>query len=398
MLTRLHSIRLRRGLGSSLLVILLGRALLNTVYRAPLSFLPIVTRDLGISLGAGGALITLRNLSGFSAPFLGPLSDRFGRVPLMAAGLGLGALAALLIGSTYLVPILALGMIALTVAKSIYDPAVHAYIGDRVPYLQRGRVLALTELAWSGAGLLGLPLVGLLAQFYGWRSPFLLAGVIILASVLLTVRGVEPAPLAAHLEAGHTLLPARIRALAQHPGALAALSCSFLMDVANENVNVVYAAWLNDRFSLDPLGLGLIASVIGLAELAGELASSGLVDRIGKKRTVTAGLVLLAAMTAALPLVGLSIWTAAAGLFVMYLLFEFSLVSSFPLLTELVPNARGAFISINVAALLLGRSMGSLTGPPIYTRAGFEWTGVTAAVVTLATALVWQTCVRERTG
>ena len=36
-------------------------------------------------------------------------------------------------------------------AKSVFDPALQAYIGERVDFRRRGRVIGLVEMSWAGA-------------------------------------------------------------------------------------------------------------------------------------------------------------------------------------------------------------------------------------------------------
>ena len=56
------------------------------------------------------------------------------------------------------------------IAKVLYDPAVHAYLGDTVPYSERGRATAALELSWSSAWLLGVPASGFLIERFGLRN------------------------------------------------------------------------------------------------------------------------------------------------------------------------------------------------------------------------------------
>jgi predicted MFS family arabinose efflux permease len=69
---------------------------------------------------------------------------------------------------------------------------------------------------------------------------------------------------------------------------------------------------------------------------------------------------------------------ALVGLFFFYLTFEFTLVSSIPLMTELLPSARATLMAFNVAALSMGRALGDLLAPRLYTL-GF-WYVVLGAV------------------
>jgi len=130
--------------------------------------------------------------------------------------------------------------------------------------------------------------------------------------------------------------------------------------------------------------LGLASSIIGVAEAMGETFSAGLVDRLGKKTSVLGGLLLNAGAYLLLPLLAGNLVSALVGLFVLFLAFEFSIVSSFPLISELAPDARGTLMALNVAALSAGRMAGSLTATPLWLRGGLSLNAVVSCGATLA--------------
>jgi predicted MFS family arabinose efflux permease len=135
---------------------------------------------------------------------------------------------------------------------------------------------------------------------------------------------------------------------------------------ANEVINLVFGIWMEESFGLMVAGLGIASAVIGSSELAGEVLVGGLTDRIGKRRAVGIGLAIntLAAMT--LPWTARGLGWALAGLFCFYIAFEFTMVSLIPLMTEILPDARATLLAIYVAALSLGRAVGAVLGPVLY--------------------------------
>ncbi|HID64262.1 MAG TPA: MFS transporter [Anaerolineae bacterium] len=146
---------------------------------------------------------------------------------------------------------------------------------------------------------------------------------------------------------------------------------------------------MEESFSLSVGALGLASSVIGIAEAVGEGASAGLVDRLGKKTAVLGGLLLNAGAYLLLPLLSGALVSALVGLFVLLLAFEFSIVSSVPLISELAPGARGTLMALNVAALSAGRMAGSLTATPLWLRGGLELnTAVSCGAALAAFALL----------
>jgi predicted MFS family arabinose efflux permease len=112
--------------------------------------------------------------------------------------------------------------------------------------------------------------------------------------------------------------------------------------------------------------LGAASAVIGFAELGGETLTAAITDRLGKARAVAGGVLLNCLAALALPFLGASLPGAFVGLFLFYLTFEFALVSSIPLMTEVFPPARATLMAGNVAAHSLGRALGALVTAPLF--------------------------------
>ena len=90
---------------------------------------------------------------------------------------------------------------------------------------------------------------------------------------------------------------------------------------------------------------GGIAVLIGLAELAGEGATAGFADRIGKRRSVFAGITIAAAGFALFAVSNGSLVGGVAAVMIAYFGFEFAIVSGVPYATESHPHARARFLS-----------------------------------------------------
>jgi predicted MFS family arabinose efflux permease len=157
-----------------------------------------------------------------------------------------------------------------------------------------------------------------------------------------------------------------LRKVFTHPAARLALSFGLSITLANEIVNITFGVWLGDTYQLQITSLGFFAVVIGAAELTGEALTALLVDRIGKKKSVRAGVVFTSLAALLLPVLGQSLWGAMAGLFLFYLGFEFTLVSFMPLVTEVLPEARATVMAANLASHSIGRALGAQLGLLFY--------------------------------
>jgi predicted MFS family arabinose efflux permease len=279
-----------------------------------------------------------------------------------------------------------------TIGKIIFDPAMQAHLGDRVGYARRGQAIALTEIGWSLAFLVGVPLMGWLIVRNGWAAPFpwLAAAAAVAALVLWRILPTDPS---AH-GPGPSLRHGLSRILA-HRAALAGLAIGLLASAANETVNIVFGVWLEASFNLRVAALGAAAAVIGLAELSGEGLVVGLTDRLGKRRAVAIGLLGNCLACLILPALARTTTGALVALFFFYISFEFTLVSSIPMMTELVPEARATLMSANITALSLGRVLGAALGLALYPF-GIQANTLAVAVLNVAGIIVLLTFIRER--
>ena len=380
-----------RGLVLQLGVATLARLFLNTSRRFAYPFAPALSRGLGVPLTAITSLIAINQATGMLSPVFGPLGDRWGYRVMMLAGLSMLAVGMLAGG---LLPVYGAMLLALFLAglgKSIFDPALQAYVGERVPYQRRGLAIGMIEFGWAGSSLVGIPLAGLLIDRWGWRSPFFVLGGLGLLS-LIALRALIPGDGRRERSAASPAgLHQAWQRLSRERAALGALGFGFLIAVANDNLFVVYGAWLEATFGLSILALGAATTVIGLAELLGEGLTASLADRLGLKRAVFGGLALSGLSYSLLPLVGRTLPLALIGLFVTFLTFEFTIVTAFSLFTEILPGARATMMSSSLAASGMGRVVGALIGGPVWLAGGLMATGLVSAVVSglALVCLVW---------
>jgi len=159
---------------------------MNTGYRLVYPFLPLIARGLNVAPAAVILGVTARSALGLGAPLIGSLGDRVGRRTAMLAGLVVFVLGGLLVGLRPTYATFLLALLAISLSKILFDPALSAYIGDMVAFERRGTPMALIEFSWSGAYLLGVPAVGLLIGAAGWVAPFpALSGLALLGGLWL---------------------------------------------------------------------------------------------------------------------------------------------------------------------------------------------------------------------
>ncbi|MBC8458864.1 MAG: MFS transporter [Deltaproteobacteria bacterium] len=368
----------------------LCRLVLNSARRFAYPFAPALSRGLGVPLTAITTIIAANQSTAIIGMFFGPLADRLGYRLMMLAGLGVLVVGMIAGGIFPFYGVILAALFLAGLGKSIFDPALQAYVGERVPFHRRGLIIGVLELSWAGSTLIGIPLIGLLIEYLGWRAPFFALGGVGLIGIaaLQFVIAKDGKKTVMHQTAG---IFNAWRQLVQERAALGAIGFAFFVCAANDSLFVIYGAWLETSFNLSIVALGFSTTVIGIAELSGEGLTAAVSDRLGLKRSVIVGLSLCIMSYIILPLMGKTLPLALGSLFLIFLTFEFTIVSALSLCTELLPGLRATMMSGFLAAAGIGRVIGVLIGGSVWLTGGIVVTAfISAAISCLGLAsLAW---------
>ena len=386
-MTTLPRLRLR----DQLTAFFLTRTIINTMYRMVYPFMAVFARGMGVPVGSVAVAVAARSALGLAAPLLGSSADRRGRKRGMLLGLGVFVVGAFVVVVRPSFLVFAAALLLTGAGKIAFDPAMQAHLGDVVGYQRRGQAIALTELGWSLAFLVGVPLMGWIIAHGGWTAPFPWLAALGAAAAFALWRML---PRDSRSESGRLSLRQGLQRIGRHRAALAGLGVGLLASAANESVNIVFGVWLEVSFGLQVVALGAAAAVIGLAELCGEGLVATTADRLGKRRAVAIGLTLNCFACLLLPALGKSVPGALLALFGFYITFEFTLVSIIPLMTELVPEARATLMSGNITALSAGRVLGAAAGLALYSD-GLRANALATVLLNLMALALLLTLVRD---
>jgi predicted MFS family arabinose efflux permease len=368
---------LSRAVKLHLPLFVIVRMICSTAFRMVYPFLPAFRDGLGVSLETLSRAIGFRSLiAALVGPFFAGLADTRGRKFGMLTGTALFILGTAVVVFWPTFPGFVIALMLTTIGKVTFDPSMQAYLGDNVPYNRRSFALTITELSWSGAYILGVPLVGLVIARSGWLAPFPLLGLLVLfmAIILAVAIPKDPAP---NKEAPKFW--SNFGTVVRSKPARAALALTFLSCIGNEIINLVFGVWMEDSFGLKLAALGAAAAVLGIAELSGEGAVALFTDRLGKRRAIFIGLLVNSLAVAALPFTAGNLTAALIGLFLFYISFEFLIVSSLPLMTEVLPNARATVMAGFFTSASIGRALAAWVAPPLYLYS--FWAAVGAALL-----------------
>jgi predicted MFS family arabinose efflux permease len=340
----------------------LTRLVISTAFRMVYPFLPALSRGLGVPLVSVALAISARSALGFLGPIFGAVSDVSGRKKALVIALFISGFSLVAIGLFPNFLVFFIGLLIFGGAAVVIDSSVHAYLGDRVPYAQRGSAAAIVELGWSLAFVIGIPIVGWLMAQKGWNFPFLWMGFSALLVGGLIICFVPELP---PVSSGLKQLKVGLKEILKITPMMGLL-LAMVMVIANQLISIVFGVWLEQAYHLRLEELGAASSVIGFAGIAGVFVAMGLTDKLGKRRALFMGLLLNSLSCLALPLVSSHLWSVIGMLFVFYLTFEFNMTSLLPLMSSLSVQARGAFMAATLAMFSLGDSVGTLLGPLLF--------------------------------
>jgi MFS transporter, DHA1 family, inner membrane transport protein len=368
-----------RSVRAQLLTLTGAKVVSNTALRWVGPFLPTLERAFGASTGTLTGIMGAAELGGLTTMATGSHLDRGRERVVFVAGLGLISAGCLvsLGGTTWT---FALGFAMLVVGIANHTAAGHTWIGHRIPFRNRSRAIGVFETSWAIALLLGAPIIAVLIDWFGWRGPYVALAVglaVAAAAVAVKVDSTAVTPDAAHRPAQRQQLPR---------SAWAPMLASACTAMAGIGIFVVSGAWLDDDYGVSTGGLGLIAALFGAVELVSSLAVAGYADRLGARRSVLGGLVLVAVGLAVMGSAGASQAVAVAGLAVFLTGFEYGFVSSLTLVTEAAPEARGKAIGVSNALGTIARSTSLILSGQLYEAFGIAGSMAMAACAAVAAA------------
>lgn len=308
-------------------------------------------------LGLGPAIFLVS--AALAAGPAGRAMDRFGRVPVIAAGFAIGALGAIVTGlgaRTVSVALVLIGFVALGAAQGTVG-LVRAAGGDLVEPSRRARGIAYVLVGAVFGAILG-PAVfspifagrqlspGELAVPWFASSGFMLAGVLLVLCVRPDPRRIaELITPPAHAAAPASATPLRV--LVRRPGvapALVAALASFAVMVAVMNLSgyVIVDHHHHHQSDVFPVIGAHVLGMYGLVLVVGTL-----IDRIGRKPALVAGLAVMSASCLGL-LVSENVWATAVFLFGLGLGWNFSYVAaSAELVDRTEPRERGKLLGFS---------------------------------------------------
>ena len=353
--------------------------------------LPMIGDQLGIADGALGTLVSAYSIMvGIFAIISGPISDKFGRRRMLMVGAATMTVALSLHGFVVgYVSFLAVRVFA-GMAGGMLSGAAVSYIGDYFPYHRRGWATGWVMSGSAFGQIIGIPLGIVLAERWGFRSPFYVFAVTMAATlVLLFLRVPQPEVRRSQHRLSIGKAIADYRDMLKRPEVAWAAAAFFMMFLGISMYTVYLPTWLERDLGASGDQIALMFLVGGLANVLTGPQAGKLSDRIGRK-----GIILLACvglsvvMLLTVPVVTDLVW-AYAFFFAAMVLIAMRISPFSALLTGLVKDERrGSLMSLTVALGQIGFALGGAVAGPLFSRVGYASNTIFGASMVLGMGLI----------
>jgi MFS transporter, YNFM family, putative membrane transport protein len=347
---------------------------------------PVVREVLGASGEAAAAAVGTTYALAYGLGFLifGPLSDRYGRKPVLVPGMVVlaGATAGLAAASS--LPMVAVLRAIQGLVAASYSTVALAYIGEALPPRWRATGIGAMSTAFLSAGILGQVYAQAVADALGWRWVFgLAAPAFLIAAIAMATILLEP-PRGGHpVSLGERFKELGAMAIRRELTLINAASIPVLMSFVG-----MYAALgplLQTQFRLDETGV-LFVRLAGLPAILLAPLAGWLVGRYGPSRVAVAGFVIAAAGLAAEALSS----AVLVLLVISSVIFVLGIATIVPSVIALVSSrggsSRASALAINGVAVFAGASCG-----PLIAQLSISFTGlmlILAALLIIAAGLI----------
>ena len=344
-----------------------------------------IAEDLGTSVALLGGLKALSATVAFITAFpLSRVADQYPRKYLILLGLcfmlAAAAVALTARGLAWFIGYYLLAGAADVILFAMLLAAASDYVDG--PDLDRANGFVIG--AFGLPGFVVVPLAGLISDSYGWRQAYLInVGVALLAIVLVTLllprvppTGSQPESMLAHL-----------RMLTRKPGLLL-IMLGNLMRFMILTVLIIYtAAFLIDQYRLSDGRAGFYFGLGAAVFLLAAVLSGWLIGRLGLRRVmVPGGLILTGGLVVAF-LPGNPGLVAGAGLMISGSLLSIQENGALGAILRIAPQDRGAATSLNEIGAAIAGVGGAALGGLVVELAGYRGLGILLGTCGLAAVL-----------
>lgn len=404
--------RPRQAIPAWVWAVLLTKFLLATSRRSLYPYVPELSRATKSTEQQVAGTIALMQVNYMLCPLLTPLlatKMRFHAVMVLGVALQAATLVALGMAKSFW--LFALSVFMLGSGKGFFDPASLTVIRQEIPADSRSRVAALIEFSWGLSSGIGIPATGLLMSVF-WQFPFFVyAGLCACTTCFLFLTFRRPATkpalaveevtrkaevsAAPALSGSVTTQASQWSHLLRSRKAWAVLLLSAVECACMDLLMINFGVWLESVHGLSLSEIAKVTFLIGVADISAEVIALMALPRFRKPTTfVIYALAALALSWALVPLLcsqaaGLSL--GLIGCFFCFAATEATIVGNLAVSVVVeVPGCGEGFLESGSFAFQgVGRILGTVVGPPLFSSGGLTACGLAGATASGAALLCY---------
>lgn len=336
--------------------------------------LPQIAQEFGVSIGSVAFVATAYAFAyGAFQLLFGPLGDRYGKYRVILFACIGSALATFLCAASVSLPGIAAARLASGMMAAAIVPLAIAWVGDVVDHDQRQPVLARFMSGQIFGLLAGQIGGGVMGEYFGWRSSFVLIGATYVFAVAgLTAELVRQPFIGRVGSAGNLSFAASFRTFAtlwSRPVVRFVLVMVSIEAFAMFGAFTYVGASLRFRFGFDFATVGAFLAAYCIGGLAYILRARQLFARLGSRRLPFWGTVLAALAYVALALTPVA-WTCVPIIAVMGFGFYMLHNTLQTMSTQMAPEARGSAVALFATFYFLAQSVGVFLAGQVIDRFG----------------------------
>ncbi|HEX8198341.1 MAG TPA: MFS transporter [Pyrinomonadaceae bacterium] len=358
------------------------------------AMLPAIGEQLSISTARQGLLVSSYALMvGIFALITGPISDKIGRRMMLLAGSGLmtAALCLHVIVDGYAMLLIARTIAG--VAGGVLSGAAVSYVGDYFPYERRGWANGWVMSGIAVGQIAGVPLGALSAEYFGFRTPFLIFAATMGATFLLILKCV-PQPEVTRSTRKLTVSVAikEYFALLKQKDIFIAATVFSLLFFSIALYITYLPAWLTEYRQATSSRIAALFFAGGVASVITGPFVGKLSDRLGRKPLILTSSIGLVILMTGTTFAIQEFWLAFPVFFFSSVLLAARMSPFQALLSALVPSERrGALMSLTVALGQVGFASGAALAGVIYAQMDYRSSTFAGAGIALIVAvIIWR--------
>ena len=336
--------------------------------------LVVLADDFGTSIAVAGQLAAATFVTwGITAPLVGPISDTYGRRPVLLIGVLLMTLGVLGSGIAWSYGSLLAARLITGVGTAMLPMTMMAALADNLPSEKVGKAVGfVTASSWVGLAL-GVPAIALLGYIGGWRLPFYITGALSLALWV---------PLYLSLPSGQQRLGQSIDLINRFKVICRQSACWYVL-IANTaqqatllGLMTYFAAYMIEGYGWDEADTAPGLALLGVGAVIGSFAGGVLAGRARSLEWLAAISLVGGAVTGLLFALDAHTWIVVSVAFVASVLVSVSMPVLTTLIMHLAGQSRGTAGGMFTTSAQAGGVVGASAGGLMLSLGGFPAVGL----------------------